>query len=79
MQRTTRLNTSLALAAAMLATGGAFADTIDSPTRPKPMPKRAPVRQLTEADAERIAAAQAKRDRKAAKRATQAAKQGEHP
>lgn len=68
MQRTTRLNTTMALAAAMLATCGAFADTIDSPTRPKPMPKRAPMRQLTEADAERIAAAQAKR-------ATQAAKQ----
>lgn len=33
-------------------------------------PKRVPVRQLTEDDAERIAAAQAKRDRKAKKRAT---------
>lgn len=37
-------------------------------------PKRAPVRQLTEADADSIAAAQAKRERKAKKRATQSTK-----
>lgn len=69
MQCRSRLSASMALAAAMVATGGLMADTIDSPARPKSMPKRAPVRQLTEADAERIAAAQAKRERKAAKRA----------
>lgn len=44
------------------------------PLETLPMPPRKPERQVTEADIQRIAAAQAKRDRKAAKRA---AKQGE--
>ena len=55
--------------AALLATAGINA----IPSR------QIPVRQLTEADADRIAAAQVKRERKAVLRATQAAKQGEKP
>lgn len=69
MQRRASFARSLAFASAVLSIGGVLADTIDSPAQPGPTPKRVPVRQLTEADAERIAAAQAKRERKAKKRA----------
>ena len=57
------------LVAAMVAAG--------IPVEAMPVPRSVPVRQRTEADAGRIAAAKAKRDRKAKKRATQSANQGE--
>lgn len=47
------------------------------PVEAMPVPRSVPVRQRTEADAERIAAAKAKRDRKAKKRASKTAKQVE--
>lgn len=64
MQRKSSVGASMALAAVMLATGGAMADTIDSPVWPKPTPRRVPFRQITEADAERIAAARQQGEKK---------------
>lgn len=49
--------------------------TAVAPLGALPKQKRIPVRQISDADAERIAAAQKKRARKAEKRATQAAKE----
>lgn len=55
----------------------AAAVAVGVPLEAFPTPRHVPVRQPTEADADRMAAAKAKRDRKAAKRASQASKQGE--